>query len=240
MAYNIILTREGMNNTSGTTVSAASFTPTAGSSLIALVMFAHPTSLAAFTASLTDTSGGNDSWSLLGATASNESLAVDVWYGWYVLNNAAATSTVVQATASGTVTYDKNIIVFEVSGLDSTPYLGQAFNGQNTPTTATDAVTSTATGSLASQPALVLGVSCNVDSYAGNPAVGTGYTSVGTYWAASTTYARAEHKRVTATSAVTATFTAGGDFGHWTTVIALKESAGGATYTPRATLLGVG
>ena len=111
------------------------------------------------------------------------------------------------------------------SGWDSPN--GKAGQYQAAPTTTTDATTSTNTGTLSTQPALVSGFCANSGN-AAVPAAGTGFTSNGTGMAiAGAATCRGESKRVTATTAVAATFTAAANTAHVTTAVIFKESGGG-------------
>lgn len=138
--------------------------------------------------------------------------------------NAAAGSTTVTITYGSTITF-KGICVFEVGGVKTSSSLdGHTGQVQLTPTTTTDATTSS-NASSSNQPALVVGLCINA-SGTQTPAAGTGFTSNGTGWTAGTPQARAESKRVTATGNQAATFTAGVNGGHLTVVAVFDEISG--------------
>lgn len=127
------------------------------------------------------------------------------------------------------VTYTPNsnssgsVVAVEISGLKTASALDvHAGQLQATPTTGTDATTS-GTASATAQPAAVIGVSANT-GFSGTPAVGTGFTNVGT-WATlfGSTIGRIEHKRITATGSQAATFTAAGNTAHLTAMMVLLE-----------------
>ena len=94
-----------------------------------------------------------------------------------------------------------------------------SFNFQAAVGTGTDAITSGNLAALASQPAMLFGLSANFEAVGTpTPAAGTGFTSIGTGWdfeATTPLTMRSEHKRVTVTTADDATFTtaeAAGDY----------------------------
>lgn len=114
------------------------------------------------------------------------------------------------------------------SGYDSTAGAHHG-NQQASPTTTTDATTSGSTPALTAQPALVSGF-CMSTGSATTPAAGTGFSSDGTGWlfGGGTNYMRGESKRVTATTAVDAKYTAGVNLAHTTLVAAFLEAGAGA------------
>lgn len=142
---------------------------------------------------------------------------------------AVGGSTVITATYSGSI--DRRFIVIAeiggaAGGYDSTAD-ANAEQLQATPTTGTDATTSTNTPTLTSQPALIVGICWNGSADA-TPAAGTGFTSAGTrvtYGGAVSAVVRVESKRVTATTALAATFTAGANKPHGTFAAVFLENA---------------
>jgi hypothetical protein len=220
MAYTIGDTATGTSATN--TASTSSFTPDAGSALLLFVRYAT-NSEGASTLTISDTQGSNDTWTIVGSGLYEN---VQTWMGsaLYVLENASATATTVQAAGS-VGCYLTDVFVVEVKGVaTSSVVVGNAQQMQNSPGLTTDAVTSGNTGTLTSQPAAILGFSVSRNGNTQAIASGTGYTDIGAVW----TYARAEHARVTATTAVAATFTEAGSGSSerfWTHVIALAEGS---------------
>lgn len=210
---------------------APSFTPDAGSALVAFVWYYR--GAGATTITMSDTAGGNDSWTEVGSGLFNGGNGMRA----FVLLDAAATATTARATFAASSQYPA-IAVVEVKGIvTSSAIAGEALQTQATPGTGTDGVTSGNTGTLTGQPAAVIAGSVDTTS-TGTPAVGTGYTNIGTGWdyGGATSSARFEHKLVTSTSAVAGTFTAGSDVEHQTIVVALLEttSGGDVNSTPGA------
>lgn len=223
MAYTIgdFVEGDDASGTPTTTFDAPSFAPDAGSALVAFVWYYAAGG--PYTITMSDTAGGNDSWSEVGSGLFSGGNGMRA----FVLLNAAATATTVRATFGANVAYPA-IAVVEVAGIQtSSAVAGQALQTQATPGTGTDGVTSGNTGTLTGQPAAIIAGTVNTTS-AATPAAGTGYTSIGVGWDyGATSSARFEHKRVTSTSAVAGTFTAGNDSEHQTIAVALLETAGG-------------
>lgn len=201
---------------------APSFTPDAGSALVAFVWYYR--GAGATTITMSDTAGGNDSWTEVGSGLFNGGNGMRA----FVLLDAAATATTARATFAASSQYPA-IAVVEVKGIvTSSAIAGQALQTQATPGTGTDGVSSGNTGTLTGQPAAIIAGTQNTAT-SSTPAVGTGYTSIGTGWdyGGGTPGARFEHKRVTATTAVAGTFTAGTNSEHQTIAVALLETGGG-------------
>lgn len=145
-----------------------------------------------------------------------------VW-GYAVVNTSGVTA--VTATISSSVSFT-GVYIAEYSGLSLTPYTsGEAVAFRSAaPGTGTDAITSGNTPSLATVPAAVVGF-CFDRAGANAPAAGTGFTGLSSVWSG---YGVSEHKRVTANSAVAATFTASnGSNNYYTAVLVLAEAAPG-------------
>lgn len=151
-----------------------------------------------------------------------------------VLQNSAAGVTTVTVTFSASIDF-RSICIVEVTGLQAAS-LGQHTAAlQTAPTTGANATTSGTSGTLTSQPNIILGFSFNTGG-TGTPAVGTGYTAASgtsTGWGfGGTALARLEFKNTSATTAVAATFTAAGNTGHVTFVLALLETPAAAGQVP--------
>lgn len=136
-------------------------------------------------------------------------------------------------TTPVTITFDAAadntaVYVVEASGLGS--FVTGERNGavQNAPGTGTDGTT---TGNItpSTQPAMLLGICCNV-SASNTPAAGTGFTSLTGVWnyGGGTPFARPEHIRLTSTSAVAATWTASNGTNRYMTA-AIVVPEGGAS-----------
>lgn len=223
-----------IDGTGQSTVDAPNFTAVAGDLLIAAVVSFGAGGIS-FT--LSDTVGANDSWTEVGSGLINGNDRLKLFF----LPNAAAGSCTVRCTFGSAVDYPA-IYVVPVSGIvTSLPNDMSAFQAQATPTTGTDAVSSGATATLSSQPQLVFGFSLETANNTG-PAVGTGNTNIGVGWTfgGGTNACRAQHRRVTATTAVAATFTAVSNSNHMTGVATFIEAGGGGATRKSLSLLGCG
>lgn len=222
MVYSVLNFVEDDYNDGGAgigAVTAPTFTVTAGSCLLAWVR--HDGSDT--TVSLNDTVGSNDTWTQITAISSG-----NYRFKCYRLYNAASGSMSLTATFGVNINYPA-IGVVELSGIaTSSAVVGFSGNSQTNPGTSTDGVTSGSTGTLTSQPAGVFAMTINGQG-ATAVSAGTGYTSQDSYrawdYGTGTLFGRFEHKRVTATTAVDATFTAGSDTNHQTIVVALAEAS---------------
>lgn len=234
MPYSIVgSVHEFSRNAVGvTTVDAPAFTPTAGNHLLAIISYSHGT--AAQSATLSDTTGSNDTWNELetGAYASLNGMRA------FLLDNAAAASTTVRATFGANVDYP-TIVVVEISGLHASAFLDAAFGLSAAPGQGADAITSGNLGTLSAQPAALIGVTYDIGGGNATPTPGTSHTDIGAVWtyegALSSAAGRVEHRRLTATTATAATFTAAaaaGGFTYLACSIALREAAGGDTTAP--------
>lgn len=223
MAYAVGTVRIGEGDVDDTFADAANFTAVAGDCLIAISMAI----VTGESVSLSDTVGGNDTWTRMETGFSGESWQIEAHY----LPVASAGSCTVRSQWTGLPSYAV-IYVIPVSGLTTTPFLDVVFNAQAIPGTGADAVTTGNSGTLGGQPAMLLGLS-RCGPYTTNPSTGTGYTSVFVG-----NSIRVEHKRVTTTTADAATFTAGDDTLHLSVLVAMLESSSGATGTSNGTLAG--
>jgi len=230
MAYTVgTLVETASPNTGQTIVESPNFTAVAGDVLIAIVSYFQSTAL---TIALSDTVGTNDSWGEMGSGYHNG--YTDAYRAFYRYGVGAGSCTI-RATFSGDTADYPAIVVFPVTGLENgsptDPFDQIVWASQASPGTATDAVT-VSSGSLATQPAAVFGF-CRVGTSNDPPAIGTGFTNIGTFWiGAAAVRARLEHKRVTSTAATAATFTAGiGTDQHRHAVFIMKESTGTTTLT---------
>jgi hypothetical protein len=139
--------------------------------------------------------------------------------------SASGTPTVTVTFATPTNPTFRGICILELTGVDPTVAAQSAGQGQLTPTTGANAVTSGNTATLTQQPNIVIGFSMDTAG-TGTPATGTGYASSGTgFGFGGTALARVESKNTSATTAVAATFTAAANEGHVTVVIVLFDSA---------------
>lgn len=150
----------------------------------------------------------------------------------FKFNNAASGATTVTLTNSVGAVF-VGIWIKEISGVTTTAFDKSNAQLQGNPGTAADGVSSLATATLTTQPALVSGLSFNDFSNAA-PAVGTGFTDGGTGWTfgGGSAGARSESKRVTATTGVAATFTASADVAHMSCVAVFTETAAGGATRP--------
>lgn len=149
-------------------------------------------------------------------------------------NVTAGTYTVTAAWDGGSRT-NRTVYAIPLSGLKAASYQTGLTANQASPGTGADGVT---TGNMtpSEQPACVIGFAFNVGSL-NTPAAGTGFTSIGTAWqlGGGTDLMRAEHKRITSTSAVALTETAGANVRHTSLAVILSEAGATAgTATPGA------
>lgn len=205
---------------------------TAGSLLIACFTYSPGATDQTFTVS--DTVGTNDTWSEVPGNlfGSGDNFGMRMFY----LPNAASGATTVRCTivGGGESFQWGTLSIFEYSGIaTTTPLVGQASQLQLSPGTGTDAVSSGNTGTLTAQPAMVFGIGLGWD--VANSAIGSTYTDRGVVGSSTM---RAGDKRVTDTTAVSATFTVGTNDGsnpHFTFCAAFAETGGGGT-TPKGPL----
>ena len=148
----------------------------------------------------------------------------------WVSSVTSAGSITVSAHWASTVTFRGSALT-EIIGSSGYDSAAAAHNGQwqALPTTGTDSTSSLATPTLTSQPALISGFCSKSSGAVSNPAAGTGFTDGGAMWQAAANGGRAESKRVTATTGVAATYTAGLNNDHLTAVAVFLEAAGGST-----------
>ncbi len=241
MPYAVSLTvQNSVNAATQYSVSSPNFTAIAGETMIAVVS-TYGTD-APYT--LADTVGSNNSWAEIG-TGIYESVGATGSLRAYILNNASAGSCTIKATVDSSFADYPGIVVMSLSGLIASPLDKHAFSSQTNPGTGTDALT-ISTAALTGQPAAIIGVDFNPTSGSAAPLSGTGFTNLGLLWDYEGTYAagtgRAQHKRVTSTSAQTSTMTAASGNGSHVFlqfVVALTESASGVTGTSSGTAAGV-
>jgi len=148
-------------------------------------------------------------------------------YTYGCIKNAAAATTAVVATfASSTFL---GALAMEYSGLEASGTLFQAgetaSQNQATPGTGADGCTSTNI-TPGVQPDVLIGWCINPNSSTNVPTAGTGFTSRASGWATIGESIRPEDKRLTATSAVAATFTAAANTQHQTIGMVLREGSG--------------
>jgi hypothetical protein len=162
-------------------------------------------------------------------------------HSFYAMNIGGGTTTQLTATFGANVDYP-SIYVAEYSGFKtSAARLAFASNYQAAPGTSTDAVTSGLLGTLAAQPAGIVGFTLNINNDT-TPSAGTGFTALTPVISYGLTVGgRPQHKRVTATTSVAATWTAGSNQTHHTHAWAFEEASSGSSIAhTRLSLLGVG
>ena len=201
MAYSIIAEAAGEGAGSAATIDAAStVTAAVGDTIVAFVTVAG----ADLTASI-GASDGTNSYSRKAAVfvaGSNANLAI------LVAENVAAGTYTVSGNWGGSTRISRGIKVVVLRGLKAASYqTGTALAvDQPSPGTATDAVTP---GNMTptEQPACVIGLAIAVGVQ--TPTAGTGFTGLAGCWqfGTGTNLGLAEHKRITSTSAVAATWT---------------------------------
>lgn len=201
MAYSIIAEAAGEGAGSAATIDAAStVTAAVGDTIVAFVTVAG----ADLTASI-GASDGTNSYSRKAAVfvaGSNVNLAI------LVAENVAAGTYTVSGNWGGSTRTSRGIKVVVLRGLKAASYqTGTALAvDQPSPGTATDAVTP---GNMTptEQPACVIGLAIAVGVQ--TPTAGTGFTGLAGCWqfGTGTNLGLAEHKRITSTGAVAATWT---------------------------------
>lgn len=149
----------------------------------------------------------------------------------YRADDVTGGSTVITETYSGSVT-NRFIAVKEVFNTSGYNAAASAFNAQmqNAPGTGTDVVTSGATPTLTSQPALFSGWVLEKSFNNAAPTAGTGYDddgSGGTGLPGGVASVRSISKRVTSTTGQAATFTNATNRRYFTFVAAYLEAAAG-------------
>ena len=140
-----------------------------------------------------------------------------------------ASGTFTQTLAwGGSTRVNRGIYAVAVSGVKAAAYQTGAIANQAAPGTGADGVT---TGNMTptEQPACVIGAAVCSGAIA-TPAAGTGFTSIGTAWqfGTGTDLFRAEHQRITSTSAVALTGTAASNVRHFSVAVILSETGAGA------------
>ena len=150
---------------------------------------------------------------------------------WRAYNIAASAGTLTVTITFDSATATVGAALREVGGVALSAAVDQyAGQSQTNPGTGTNAVTSGATATLGTQPAIVLGTAARRDGTTA-AAAGTGFTSDGTANAYYDNYAfRCESKRVTATTGVAATFTANGAGDDFITMVVVMDER---TVAPR-------
>ena len=146
----------------------------------------------------------------------------------FVAENVASGTFTPTISWDGSSRINRGIYAVPVSGVKAASYQTGAINVQASPGTGTDGVT---TGNMTptEQPACVIGGVANGGSV-NTPAAGTGFTSIGTAWqfGYGTDLFRAEHQRITSTSALPLTMTAGANVRHFSVAVILSETGAGA------------
>jgi len=204
MAYSVIQQAEGSSTSSGiSTIATAAFgsAVTAGNQIVVFV------ATGAASSKTITVSRGSDTVTAAGTVFYNAAQSYEIQA--FVIGSAAAGTTAVTANFSGAIN-DPSILAIECSGLTNT-VAGSKYAEQDSPGTGADGVTSGNTGTLTTQPCAVFGLGYDITQVAAAPpTAGTGFTSLTACWAfgGGVAWARPEHKRVTATTALPSTFTA--------------------------------
>lgn len=253
MSASVGSTAEGVATGAAASVTTASFTINAavgGINSTLLVLATHDnTNSGAMTCQ--DSVNGSTGWvgplvTQLSATSGQKTSL------FYRLNCAAGSG--VTCTVNYSPSEDaRAAIVVEVRGTDGAAPVRigndqEATQGGGNPGTGTDAVTST-TLTPGGQPGILVGLSYNTFSVA-VPTAGTGFSSDGAFWAFTgfslPAALRAEHKAISSTSAVAATFTAGNgasaitDHQAFAAYFAEPTAASDVTISPTVTFDAVG
>jgi len=218
--------------TSATTIVAPSITVTAGSSLHIAVTHGDSATVSMAATPLT-VSGGSITFSAaldsINDAGNNQVLA------HYKADGVAAGTYTITANFTAVCFY-RGIKIKEIGGTSGYDATASAHAGQlqTAPTTGANATTSGNTPALTSQPALISGF-CAATANSATTAVGTGFTSDQTSaWQFGTgiNMSASESKRLTATSAVAATFTASTNDNRITVAAVFLESVVTAAADP--------
>lgn len=200
---------------------AVTLTPVAGDSMHVLVTQDSGHTISSFA------SVPSQTWTLRDSVTDSGNSQI---IAHYTADNAVGGSTTITATFNAASTFRAIVgkVINGTSGYDSVAnsHAGQV---QNFPTTVADATTSGNTPALSAQPALASGF-CMDSSGGATPAAGTGFTNdgIGVLFGGATNLVRGESKRVTAISALAATFTAGLNEAHGSLVAVFLEGGGAA------------
>ena len=232
MAYTVGTPQVNEGTGSATTIAtSAAVSASAGDTIVVIATVAQVD----LTASLA-CSDGTNTYSLKFATYDATTTAN---YCIFVAENVSSGSFTPSVSWGGSTRINRAIFAVPVSGLKAASYQTGAINVQASPGTGTDGVT---TGNMTptEQPACVIGGVANGGSV-NTPAAGTGFTSIGTAWqfGYGTDLFRAEHQRITSTSALPLTMTAGANVRHFSVAVILSEAVSAATLsspTPSGTL----
>jgi len=230
MPYSIGTPQQGNDTPSAATVAtSAGVTVSAGDTIVVIGTVAQVD----LTASLNCTDGTN-TYTLRQALYDATTTAN---FCILVAENVAAGTFTPTLGWDGSTRPNRGIYAIPVSGLKAASYQIGAIAVQASPGTGTDGVT---TGNMTptEQPACVIGGVINGGGTA-TPATGTGFTSVGTGWqfGTGTDLFRAEHQRITSTSALALTATAGTNVRHFSAAVILSETgAGGGAATTTKTM----
>jgi hypothetical protein len=175
--------------------------------------------------SITDTQG--NTYTINGSLVDDGSILKGAVYK--AVNCAGGGTNTITCTMSGSTT---NIFIgiARINGASTSPYDTSTGQYQATPGTGANGVTSGTSATLATQPALVT-VWTQPNTMNTSIAAGTGFTSyqTGDGLYGSTSKFMLEYQRVTATTALAGTFTAGANVGHLTILSVYKEATSGTT-----------
>ena len=225
MAYSVGTPASGEGTASASTIATSTtVTVAAGDTIVVIGTVAQ----ADLTASLA-CSDGTNTYTLRQAVYDATTTAN---FCIFVAENVAAGTYTVTLSWGGSTRTSRAVYAIPLSGLKAASYQIGGIAVQASPGTGTDGVT---TGNMTptEQPACVIGAITNGGSV-NTPAAGTGFTSIGTAWqfGTGTDLFRAEHKRITSTSAVALTGTAGANVRHFSVAVILSETgAGGGAAT---------
>jgi hypothetical protein len=212
MAYGFLQTVDAFNGAAGTAL-GVSITHAANSSAFVYVNYESDTA----TATVADTL--SNSYTQVGTYLTESGVRRSALFFGNIATGGATTVTVTVSASSAT----REISVTTYSGLAAAVQSGAtATNNQTAPGTGADAVT-TGLMTPTAQPAIVFGV-CRDLTGTSAVSAGTGFTSRGTLAAQDSgdgETSRIEDLRITATSNVAATFTAGTAGDHFYTLGAI-------------------
>lgn len=222
MAYTVGTPQSGEGTGSASTIATSAAVSVSSGDTIVVIGTVTQVDL---TASLA-CSDGTNTYTLRHATYDSGSTAN---YCIFVAENVSAGSFTPTMSWGGSTRTNRGIYAIPVSGLKAASYQTGAIAVQASPGTGTDGVT---TGNMTptEQPACVIGGVTNGGSV-NTPAAGTGFTSIGTSWqfGSGTDLFRAEHQRITSTSALALTMTAGADVKHFSVAVILSETGAGGS-----------
>lgn len=199
MAYSIVAEADGEGAGSASTISTSATLTVLAHDTIAVFLHVAQTDL-------TSDIAASDGTNVYTRRRADYYSAVSGNLAVLVAEDVAAGTYTVTGSWDGSTRTNRLIKAVAIRGLKAASFQAALGNGQSSPGTSTDAVT---TGNLTptAEPACLIGVA--LASGLQTPSAGSGFTTLTACWqlGTGTNLARPEHKRITSVSAVPATWT---------------------------------